>query len=94
MEGVDLMPHLRGGELERERPLFFEHHGNLAMRDGRFKIVSAYRKAQPVRWALYDMWSDRTELHDLSSEQPVRVARMASAWQAWAARVGVRRWPY
>lgn len=94
MEGVDLMPHLRGGELERERPLFFEHHGNLAMRDGRFKIVSTYRKAQPVRWALYDMWSDRTELHDLSAEQPGRVAQMASEWQAWAARVGVRRWPY
>lgn len=94
MEGVDLMPLLRGGGLQRAAPLFFEHHGNLAMRDGRFKIVSTFRKGQPVRWALYDMWSDRTELKDLAGEQPVRVALMASKWQAWADRVGVRRWPF
>ena len=64
------------------------------MRDGRWKIVSTYRKEAPVRWQLYDIWADRTELRDLAAEQPERVARMASSWQRWADRVGVRRWPY
>ena len=93
-EGVDLLPVLRGADAGARGPLFFEHHGNLAMREGRWKIVSAYRKEAPVRWQLYDMWADRTELRDLAAEQPERVARMASSWQRWADRVGVRRWPY
>ena len=93
-EGVDLLPLLRGQGSEPRGPLFFEHHGNLAMRDGRWKIVSTYRKQRPVRWELYDMEADRTELRDLAAEQPERVARMATRWQRWADRVGVRRWPY
>jgi hypothetical protein len=28
-------------------------------RDGRWKIVSAYRKDQPTKWELYDMEKDR-----------------------------------
>ena len=40
MQGVSLMPVLQGGELIREQPLFFEHRGNRALRDGKWKAVA------------------------------------------------------
>jgi arylsulfatase len=52
---------------------------------GRWKLVRKY----PSPWELYDMEADRTELHDLASQQPERVAEMVAAYDAWAARCGV-----
>ena len=94
MEGVSLLPAFGGAALERSAPLCFEHHGNLALRDGRYKIVSTFRRNQPRKWELYDMVADRTELRDLAAEQPERLRAMVGAWQAWADRVGVRTWPF
>ena len=94
MEGVDLSPSFAGEELERVSPLGFEHHGNQALREGRWKIVSQYAANQERSWELYDMQLDRTEQHDLSEEQPERLERMVAAWQAWATRVGARDWPF
>jgi arylsulfatase len=94
MEGVDLSPSFADAELDRVAPLGFEHHGNQALRDGRWKIVSQYAANQERSWELYDMQLDRTEQHDLAEEQPERLERMVAAWQAWAARVGVRDWPF
>ena len=93
MEGVSLMPSLLGEKLKRDAPLYFEHHGNLAMRDGKWKIVSMYRRNQPTQWQLFDMDSDRTELHDLSQEHPELKKAMIARWQKWADRVGVLPWP-
>jgi len=92
-EGIDLLPALRGDRVARPDPLCFEHHGNLGLREGRWKLVSAYRKNRPISWQLYDMRQDRTELRDLAAEQPARVRELAAKWQAWADRVGVQPWP-
>ena len=80
-EGRSLMPALRG-EPATPRTLFWEHEGNRAARDGRWKLVA--RKGQP--WELYDIDTDRTESHDLAAQQPERVANLAKAWDQWAAR--------
>ncbi|MDG2124927.1 MAG: sulfatase-like hydrolase/transferase, partial [Verrucomicrobiales bacterium] len=93
MEGLSLLPAFAGKPIERTAPLGFEHHGNLALRHGRYKIVSAYRRDQPTKWELYDMHNDRTELDDLATTQPDRLAKMVAHWQAWADRVGVQPWP-
>lgn len=34
-------------------------------------------------WELYDLETNRTELHDLASQQPERVATMAKVFEAW-----------
>ena len=68
--------------------------GNLALRDGRYKIVSEFRKNQLTTWQLYDMQNDRTESHDLAGKQPERLRALVATWQAWADRVGVRKWPF
>ena len=67
--------------------LFWEHEGNRAVRDGRWKLVS--RKGHP--WELYDIDADRTELHDLAARESERVARLEKAWEDWAARCFVKK---
>ncbi|MDG2224025.1 MAG: glycoside hydrolase family 127 protein [Rubripirellula sp.] len=94
MEGVSLIPSMSGSSIDRQAPIGFEHHGNLALRDGRWKIVSAYRRDQPTKWELYDMEQDRTELNDLAAQEPARLEKMVAQWQAWANRVGVQPWPF
>ena len=94
LEGVSLVSAWSGEPVQRAAPLCFEHHGNLALRDGRWKIVSMFRRNKPRAWELYDMVADRTELVDLADQQPERVARMVASWQAWADRVGVEPWPF
>jgi len=93
LEGVNLLPALRGDDVARPQPICFEHHGNLGIRAGRWKMVSTYRKGNPISWELFDMQADRTELRDLAAEQPDRVASLERKWQAWAERVGVQAWP-
>lgn len=88
MEGINLLPLLRGEPVAREAPIFWEHEGNRAVRDGRWKAV----KRLGYDWQLFDMDQDRTELTDLAAAQPDRVAAMARAWEAWAARTFVDPW--
>ncbi|GAB6164837.1 hypothetical protein JCM19992_08370 [Thermostilla marina] len=85
LEGVSLRPVFTGGKLNRSNPLFWEHEGNRAVRDGKWKLVA--KENQP--WELYDMEADRTEMHDLSAEHPEIVARLEAAWNAWAERAHV-----
>ena len=92
MEGVSLIPTFSGKSIERNAALGFEHHGNLALRDGRWKIVSAHRQNQPTKWELYDMETDRTELNDLSGAHPELHAKLKQQYEAWANRVGVIPW--
>jgi arylsulfatase A-like enzyme len=81
MAGISLMPALRG-ELLPERTLYFEHEGNRAVREGRYKLTAL----RGGSWKLYDMERDRTELADLADKQPQRVAVLAKKWDAWAAQ--------
>ncbi|HTU24566.1 MAG TPA: sulfatase-like hydrolase/transferase, partial [Pirellulales bacterium] len=89
MEGVSLRPAFAGKSLDRQQPIFWEHEGNKAIRDGRWKLVQKWKGP----WELYDIDADRTEQHDLSAEQPELVAKLEKAWTDWAARAFVDDWP-
>ncbi|MCL4201978.1 MAG: sulfatase-like hydrolase/transferase [Pirellulaceae bacterium] len=89
MEGVSLLRALTGKPLERPQPIFFEHEGNRAVRDGRWKLVA---KGPAGAWELYDMVADRTETHDLAAQQPDRVRQMVRQWEDWANRAQVLPW--
>lgn len=86
MEGISLEPALQGKELEREAPIFFEHEGNRAVRDGKWKLVA---KGVRGAWELYDMEKDRTEMNNLIKDQPDIAAKMIGQYDAWAERAGV-----
>ena len=95
MEGASLLPLLRNqsrtiAASRRDGPIKWEHEGNRAIRDGRWKLVSRYNNQG--RWELYDIDADRTEMNDLAAAQPARVAALKAQWEAWAARVGVADW--
>ncbi len=87
-EGVSLLPALRGEPLPRSQPLFWEHEGNRAVRDGKWKLVAQFGKP----WELYDMESDRSETHDVASEQGTKVSELSAKYDAWAQRCQVRDW--
>jgi arylsulfatase A-like enzyme len=87
--GRSLRPILAGENFERPEGLFFEHQGNAAVRDGKWKLVRAHGKP----WSLYDLDVDRTELNDLAKAHPDRVAALTAKWKAWAEKVGAQPWP-
>ncbi len=92
LEGVSLSPTLAGKSLNRKSPLFFEHEGNRAVRDGRWKLVSTFKPTNGA-WELYDMEADRTEMHDLSATKSGKAKELAKKWDQWSERVGVQPWP-
>jgi arylsulfatase len=85
MEGVSLRPVLTGKALKRARPIFWEHEGNRAVRDGRWKLVA--RENQP--WELYDIKGDRTEMINLATKYDKKVKELSARWDAWASRAQV-----
>ena len=85
MEGVSLRPALNGEPLGRKQPLFWEHEGNRAVRDGDWKLVA--KENGP--WELYNIAADRIESRDLAGSEPDRVKDLAAKWDAYAARANV-----
>ena len=89
LEGESLVPLLRGDTWTRERPIFWEHHGNCAVRMDEWKLV----RQHPDDWELYNMTADRTELNDLVQKNRPKVDNLSAQYVEWAARCGVRDWP-
>jgi arylsulfatase len=85
LAGVSLRPAFANRPLARQAPLFFEHDGSRAVRDGKWKLVSPARG----EWELYNLATDRTELNNLAAKHPDRVKAMAARWEEWAARTNV-----
>jgi arylsulfatase A-like enzyme len=92
-DGVSMAATLLGrSEASRGRPLFFrrppdrasfsgeENLPDLAVRDGRWKLLCAYDGAAP---RLYDLDADPSEKIDLAAAQPAETARLAAAAVAW-----------
>ena len=86
VEGISLHPALLGQDIERDAPIFFEHEGNRAVRDGRWKLVA---KGVNGPWELYDMVADRTEMNNLVEKHPDIASKMMGQYDAWAERAGV-----
>ena len=57
--------------------IFFHHIGHRAIRMGQWKLVAVHQGP----WELYNMESDRSELHDLAAEHPDRAQQMAALWE-------------
>ena len=88
MEGRSLVPAFGGKRIVREDGIYWEHEGNRAVLDGKWKLVSRY----PGRWELYDLEADRTEMHDLAAKDAARVERMTAMYDRWAKRAKVVPW--
>ena len=96
MEGKSLLPVFLNNEKINRDAIFFEHEGNRAVRQQKWKLVS---KAQdqpqyyikidslPIdQWELFDMEKDRTETTDLAWQNPEIVRELSNKWYQWAKR--------
>ena len=91
LQGTSLAPAFNGKNIDREEPIYWEHEGNRAMREGKWKLVA---KGANGPWELYDIDADRTELNNLSEAEPKRLADMAERWEAWAEKALAKPWPW
>jgi arylsulfatase A-like enzyme len=57
--------------------LWWRHEGNRAIRVGDWKLVAAGEQAP---WELYDLSIDRSESHNLATDQPERVQALGRLW--------------
>ncbi|MAG57749.1 MAG: arylsulfatase [Planctomycetes bacterium] len=85
MEGLSLVPTFVGDRLNN-RALFWEHEGNRAVRQGRWKLVARGARGP---WELYDLEANRTETTDLAKTNAERTQSMAALWHRWAERCHV-----
>ncbi|MDR1102753.1 MAG: arylsulfatase [Tannerella sp.] len=92
MQGVSLTPNFSGQRTGRG-PTYWEHEGNIALRDGKWKIVTRTGEGNPFDPAsvkLCDMEADPTEMNDLSRMDPQRTEQMFAAWNKFSAPACIR----
>ena len=86
MEGVSLIPTFKNKNIKRPAPIFWEHIGNHAVRDGDWKLVAS---GETGPWELYNLIEDRSEMNNLAEKHPEKVEQMSKAWLEWANRCNV-----
>jgi len=86
MDGISLLPILKGKQRRGHDVYYNEHNGRRYARMGDWKIVSGN---VDTTWHLYNMAKDATETTDLAAQFPARVAELSERWQSWARRNNV-----
>ena len=90
-EGLSLMPAFDNEELQ-DRVLCWEHEGNKAIRQGKYKLVSRWSKNSEYNWELYDLEKDRSETDNLNKTMPKKFVEMDKIWKDWEKKTGVLSW--
>ncbi|MGW4803242.1 arylsulfatase [Kitasatospora sp. NPDC004272] len=93
LDGVSFASVLRAADApSTHREQYCEMTGNRSYyRDG-WKLVTLHRPGAPYddgEWALYDLRTDPTEIHDRAAQHPELVEELARAWEDAAWRNGV-----
>lgn len=79
LDGVDLMPLLRGEVTARSAGMGFRHRGAEAWHRGRWKI----RREGDAPFTLHDVEADPAESRDLARERPGLVEQLSAELRAW-----------
>lgn len=82
LDGISLMPLIRGQVSQREKPIGFQHGKQVALNGLRYKLIG---NASRTRLELYDLRKDPGETRDLAAEHPDKVrelTRILAEWQS------------
>ena len=88
LEGSSLKSSFLADDLTRS-PIFWEHEGNRAVREGKWKLVAKHN--QP--WELYDISLDRCERNNLASTEIEKLTEMIELYRSYEKRALVAPWP-
>lgn len=80
LDGISFLPILKGMNIKREAPLFWEWRHGKAIRDGDWKLV-AYKD----KWTLHNLKDDPVEAVDLSQSFPEKFNNLKAKYEGWAA---------
>ncbi len=86
LEGLSLLPVLKGGTRAGHPQLCWHWSKNRAIRRGKWKLVWDKLVQE---WELYNIAADRTEIENLAAKHPDRVSELSEAWFDWAEMTGV-----
>lgn len=93
LSGVSLYKAFVGKKSRGNQKIFWEHQYNRALRDGDWKLVSAYKvldkKEIQNSWELYNLKKDPTEQRNLASKYPKKVKSYAQLYETWANSLSV-----
>ncbi len=81
LDGVSLMPLIRGEVEKRVAPIGFQTKGVVAWHEGPLKLVFQVKGKDGLE--LYDLAKDPSESRNLAEEMPERAAEMQAAAKAW-----------
>ena len=82
LDGVDLLPHLRGARPRFERTLFWRNAAQSAVRRGDLKYLHDGEQEY-----LFDLARDERENGDLKRERPAEFERLKAEFAAWERQV-------
>jgi len=103
LDGVNLLPHLRGKATGRPHETLYWRFGpQWAIRQGNWKLVQGFdytnQKQAPVHQTkvtpvmLFDLADDPSETKDLAARHPERVQALQTAWGAWNKELAEPAW--
>jgi len=84
VEGVNLLPYLRGEKTGRPHDtLYWRQGGRTALRHGDWKIVRMGKRSEfgSERWELYDLRNDLSEKNDLSTSHQEKLNQLVDRWE-------------
>ena len=87
--GRSILPLLKNDIQIHTEPIFFEHHGNKAVRLGRYKLVCKWSTENENNWELYDIENDRSEINNLAKSNSKLLQELLQQYEIWANEKGV-----
>lgn len=84
LDGISFLPILKGQDIIRDKPLFWQWKKGKAIRYGDWKMV-----AYDDQWALYNLKSDPVEENDLSKINPEKYNELLAKYEAWSQDMGI-----
>jgi len=86
LDGVDVMPTLKGESRPPERTLHWLFGNDWAVRSGPWKLTGSGGKAR----TLVNLADDLAEKHDLLAADPARAGKLTEMHRRWVAETGDR----